>query len=245
MAHTQTTPGESSARLHQAVGILVALALIIAVLVAVFASGSTSELRPGKAVPGAPATIALLKGIPQSGLALGDRNAPVTLFEYGDLQCPSCANFAQEELPGLISTYVRNGRMRIVFRPLDLIGTESVRAARIAVALGAQDRLWQFVELMYRNQGAENSGYVTDTYLKALASAIPGAHVARAFAQRGALRVNADIARSAAEARRLGIDATPSFTIAYTGGKAHRLPVSSAVNSATVEEAIEGMLAHR
>lgn len=243
-ADTQTTPEQSTARLHQAVGILVALALIIAVLVAVFASGSTSELRPGKPVPGASSTISMLKGIHQAGLALGNPRAPVTLYEYGDLQCPSCAGFAQEELPGLISSYVRPGRLRIVYKPLDLIGSDSLRAARMAVALGAQHRLWQFVDLMYRNQGAENSGYVTDTYLKALASAIPGVRLFHALEQRRSAQVNAEIARFAAEAHRLGLVATPSFTVAYTGGPAHHLPAASAVESAVLEEAIEGMLSH-
>ncbi len=226
------------------VGILVASAVIIAVVVAVFASGSTSELRPGKPVPGAPATISMLKGIHQSGLTLGDRSAPVTLFEYGDLQCPSCASFAQEELPGLIRSYVRTGQVRIVFKPLDIIGPESTKAARMAVALGGQDRLWQFIDLMYRNQGSENTGYVTSTYLKALASAIPGANVNRSLAASTSARVSTVIARASAQARQLGVNATPSFTVAKTGGKAHALPASAAAESSVIEEAIEGELNH-
>jgi protein-disulfide isomerase len=224
------------------VGILVASAVIIAVLVAVFASGSTSELRPGKPVPGASATISMLKGVHQSGLVLGNPQAPVTLLEYGDLQCPTCASFAQEELPGLISSYVRPGKVRIVFEPLDLIGPDSMRAAKMAVALGGQHRLWQFVDLMYRNQGAENTGYVTTTYLEALASAIPGANVHRALAARNAARVDAVIARASAQARQLGLTGTPSFTIARTGGKTHRLPESAAAESSVIEEAVEGLL---
>lgn len=243
MASSPKAPPESAARLHQVVGILVACAVIVAVLVAVFASGSTSELRPGQPVPGAAATISMLKGIPQSGLALGDRRAPVTLYEYGDLQCPSCASFAEEELPGLVSSYVRSRRLRIVYRPLDLIGPQSLRAARMAVALGRQHRLWQFVDLMYRNQGAENSGYVTTTYLKALASAIPGAKVRRALAARNSASVDATIASASAEAHRLGLTATPSFTIAAPGGSPHRLPASSAIDSAALQEAIEHELA--
>jgi protein-disulfide isomerase len=246
VAESQTAPVESSARLHQVAGILVASAVIIAVLVAVFASGSTSELRPGKPVPGAPATISMLKGIHQSGLTLGDPSAPVTLFEYGDLQCPSCASFAQEELPGLIRSYVRTGQVRIVFKPLDIIGPESTKAARMAVALGGQDRLWQFIDLMYRNQGSENTGYVTSTYLKALASAIPGANVNRALAAGSSARVSTVIARASAQARELGVNATPSFTVAKTsGGKARALPASAAAESSVIEEAIEGELRHR
>lgn len=223
-------------------GILVASAVIIAVLVAVFASGSTSELRPGKPVPGAPATISMLKGVHQAGAALGNPHAPVTLYEYGDLQCPTCASFAEEELPGLISSYVRPGKVRIVFEPLDLIGSDSLRAARMAVALGGQGRLWQFVDLMYRNQGAENTGYVTTTYLEALASAIPGANVRRALAARNSPRVDVTIARASAQARQLGLTGTPSFTIAPTGGKAHRLPESAASESSVIEEAVERLL---
>ena len=242
MAETRTAPEESAARVHQVVGILVASAVIIAVLVAVFASGSTSELRPGKPVPGASATISMLEGVHQSGLALGNPQAPVTLLEYGDLQCPTCASFAEEELPGLISSYVRPGKVRIVFEPLDLIGPDSMRAAKMAVALGDQHRLWQFADLMYRNQGAENTGYVTTTYLEALASAIPGADVHRALATRSSARVDTVIARASAQARQLGLTGTPSFTIARTGGKAHRLPESAASQSSVIEEAVEELL---
>ncbi len=242
MADSQAAPSESSTRLHQVAAALVATAAIVAVLVAVFTSGSTSELRPGKPVPGTAPTISMLRGVPQQGTALGRSDAPVTLIEYGDLQCPSCASFATEELPGLISAYVRSGELRILYRPLDLIGSDSLRAARMALALAAQDRLWQFIDLMYRNQGAENTGFVTDTYLEALASVIPGADVSRALAQRGSANVNAQIARFAAEAHRLELAATPSFTIARTGGRSHVLPAAAAVDQSAIEEAIERLL---
>lgn len=242
MADSQAAPSESSTRLHQVAAALVATAAIVAVLVAVFTSGSTSELGPGKPVPGSASTISMLRGVPQEGIALGRSDAPVTLTEYGDLQCPSCASFATEELPGLVSTYVRRGELRILYKPLDLIGPDSLRAARMALALAAQDRLWQFVELMYRNQGAENTGFVTDTYLRALASVIPGADVSRALAQRGSASVNAQVARFAAEAHRLKLAATPSFTIARTGGRSQVLPAAAAVDQSAIEEAVERLL---
>lgn len=242
MADSQATPSESSTRLHQVAAALVATAAIVAVLVAVFTSGSTSELGPGKPVPGSASTISMLRGVPQEGIALGRSDAPVTLAEYGDLQCPSCASFATEELPGLVSTYVRRGELRILYRPLDLIGSDSLRAARMALALAAQDRLWQFIALMYRNQGAENTGFVTDTYLRALASVIPGTDVSRALAQRGSASVNAQVARFAAEAHRLRLAATPSFTIARTGGRSEVLPAAAAVDQSAIEEAVERLL---
>ena len=79
-------------------------------------------------------------GIPQDGLSLGDPDAPVTLVEFADLQCPFCAEWAREALPVYVDDYVRTGQMRIEFRPLTFIGNESESAAEIAIAAGEQDK---------------------------------------------------------------------------------------------------------
>src|SRR5207249_2191796 len=104
----------------------------------------------------------LLSGIPQHGNALGSPKAGVTLIEYADLQCPYCGEFARNALPSLIQDYVRTGKVRLVFRGLAFVGPESDAALRASFAAGRQDRLWSFVHLLYTNQGAENSGWVTD-----------------------------------------------------------------------------------
>jgi protein-disulfide isomerase len=87
----------------------------------------------------------------------------------------------------------------------------------VALALGRQQRMWQFLELSYRNQGLENGGYVTDTYLRALASAIPGADVPRALAERGSAAVQAQLAQAGDGARAAHISSTPSFLLARSG----------------------------
>src|SRR5207249_689287 len=198
-----------------------------AVLAAVLTSGSTSELRPGRPVPGAARALALLHGIPQSEATLGDPRAPVTLVEFADLQCPTCASFAEGALPQIIRRYVRSGRVRLMLSALDTIGHDSERAARVAYAIGEQDRLFQFVALMYANQGSENTSYVTDVYLRALAGAIPGVNVGRALAARNGAGPSRELAQARALASRFHVSVTPSFLLYRTGSQPRRFSPES------------------
>ena len=229
-------------RAYQLGALIVTMATVATVLVAILNSGSTSELAPGKPVPGAAPALALLAGIPQHGVALGNPRAPVTLVEFGDLQCPACALFATETLPAIVARYVRSGRVLLVFRAVAFIGRDSGRAARVAYALGEQDRLWQFIELMYRNQGLENGSYVTDTYLRALAGAIPGVDIGAALAAQDSPGVQSQLREAAAEARRLGVTSTPSFLLSHTGGQPRRFSPAG-LDSGSFSEALDRLLA--
>ena len=228
-------------RRYQLGALVVALGLSGAVLAAVLTSGSTSELRPGRPVPGAARTLALLRGIPQSATTLGDQRAPVTLVEFADLQCPTCASFSEDALPRIISRYVRSGRVRLILYALDAIGHDSERAARVAYAVGEQDRLFQFVALMYTNQGSENTSYVTDVYQRALAGAIPGVDVRRALAARNGVGPSRELAQARALASRLHVSATPSFLLYRTGSQPRRFSPES-LDAGSFTAAIERLL---
>jgi protein-disulfide isomerase len=209
-------------RRYQLGALLVTVAGVAVVLISILAGGSTSDLRPGKPVPGAAKTLKIFSGIPQRGIELGNPHAPVTLVELGDLQCPACAQFSAEALPQIVNRYVRTGKVLLVFRALDLIGSDSLLAARMALAVDEQNRLFEFNALMYANQGLENSGYVTDTYLRALAGAIPGVDVGRALAARDSPAVSAQLSEAKQLRLRLQIAATPSFLLYRTGATPRR-----------------------
>jgi protein-disulfide isomerase len=229
-------------RAYQLGAALVSGLAVVAVVVAVLTSGSTSQLAPGKPVPGAGQSLALFAGIPQHGIALGSPKAPVTLVELGDLQCPICAGFATGALPTIVSRYVREGRVRIEFRGLHIIGGDSLRAAQMAAAVGEQNRLWQLIDLMYRNQGAENTGYVTDRYLAALAGAIPGVHVGLALRERNSAAVRSQLAQATALAAHWHIAATPSFLISAPGEARHVFIPADPTSSTPFSEAFEHAL---
>jgi protein-disulfide isomerase len=201
----------------------VALALVTVLVVASGGGDKTSPApRPasaGSAAQGAREVAARLKGIPQDGITLGRPDAPVTLVEFADLQCPFCRDYALQVFPLVVRDYVATGKVRVEFRDLAFLGPDSTKAARAAAAAGAQDKLWNFVEVFYLNQGEENSGYVTDAFLDRMFRAIPGLHVAKAKADaaRGEGTGNVDAGRRLAD--RHGIDGTPSFLYGRTGGR--------------------------
>jgi protein-disulfide isomerase len=242
----RTTGDKRRTHLYQLAALLVSVLAVGAVAIAVLTSGSTSQLAPGKPVPGAAQTRALFAGIPQHGVELGSATAPVTLVEFGDLQCPACAAYAENALPVIVSRYVRGGRVRLVFRSLYSIGSDSLRAARMAGALGEQHHLWEFIDLMYKNQGAENTSYVTDRYLEALASAIPGVDVSQALRERSSAAVQAEIDQARAQAQRLHLQSTPSFLLGRTGQPGHVLSptdLSSASLTGPLDQALASVSA--
>ena len=233
---------DSRRRAYRLGGLLVSALVIVGVLVAVLTSSGPAPLEPGKPVPGAEAALALFAGIPQSGIAVGSPTAPLTLVEFGDLQCPFCAYFATHALPTLVSRYVRTGRLRMVFRSLDGIGHDSLRAARMAQALGEQNHMWQFLDIAYRNQGEENSGYVTENFLSAIAGVIPGVNTALAFRQRNSRAASEQIQQALSMAKAQHLTVTPSFLLYATGGPARRFQPSS-LESSSFTGTLDQMLA--
>jgi protein-disulfide isomerase len=162
--------------------------------------------------------VALLDGIPERGPVLGRPGAPVTLVEFADLQCPFCGQWSRSAFPEIVRDYVRPGKVRIVFRGLRFIGPDSEKALRFAFAAGQQDKLWYAVDLLYANQGQENSGWVTDEFLAGVAAAIPSFDLTQARAVETSQQVDAEIRTANDLAAALGVSETPSFAAGKTGG---------------------------
>jgi len=206
-------------RLFQ-LGAVLTLAVAL-VLVAIVVSGdkdsSTPKKQPGEVVAGQRESSAMLAGIPQSGITLGDPKAKVTVVEFADLQCPFCREYSLQTLPLIVQDYVRSGKVKIEFRTLSFIGADSVSAGKFAAGAAAQDKLWNFVDVFYFNQKQENSGYATAQFIHKVARAVKGldAGAAQAHADsRGAAALTA--ANQLAE--RYGVTGTPTLVVGRTGG---------------------------
>ena len=101
----------------------------------------------------------------------------MTILLYEDFQCPACGQFGRETLPEVLERHVKPGDVKLISQTLAFLGPDSIPAARAALAAGKQDRYWQYAVLLFENQGAENSGYVTDEFLTDLAEETEGLDV--------------------------------------------------------------------
>jgi protein-disulfide isomerase len=129
-------------------------------------------------------------------------------------------------LPRIIDRYVRTGRLRLELRLQHFIGPDSDIAARAANAAATRDRMWDFVDLFYRNQGQGNSGYVSDTFLSRLATAaaLPPKLVLDGSTSAA---MEKPVLAAEAEARAAGLTSTPSFLIGPKAGSGKVLSVSA------------------
>ena len=213
----------------------IAIAAAVA-LVAVALIGRSDSSTPPTATP-----VVDLTGIPQDGPTLGAPDANVTLVEWADPQCPACRLYTEEFFPTVVDEYLRPGTVNTEFRGFPFIGDDSVTAYRFLLAAGEQDKLWNLQEAMYRNQGGENDGWVTDDLIRELGAGIAGLDVDRLFvdAERDDIVSEAQGAEAAGQAA--GILGTPTLQIAIGDGDPYVIQVADVDQLRTaLDDAIAG-----
>jgi protein-disulfide isomerase len=216
-------------RLWQLGGTLAIAVAIVAILIVASQGGKSHKATASDAQKQSAEISALIGGIPQHGMTLGNPKAPLTWVEFADLQCPFCREYTagpDSVLSILIPRYVRTGQMKMEFRNLAFIGADSTTAAQMAAAAGLQNKLWNFVETFYANQQTENTGYVTDPFLKKIATQ-SGLDVPKALKDRNGQNIQNELAAANSLASANGITGTPSFLYGKTGGTLQKLSYSS------------------
>jgi protein-disulfide isomerase len=230
-------------RLVKLASAAVFLAVIaVAVVIVISQSGGGSSGGDSSNLKGQATVAKELTGIPQNGSVLGDPSAKATLVEYGDLQCSTCQFYAERVLPAIIAGPVRSGQAKIDFRPVEVIGAQSVPAAAAANAAGEQGKFWSYIELFYANQGGENSGYVTDSFMTTLAKAAGVPDIGKWDQSRQSPTWNQQLSQHQSQFRKLGFTGTPSFAIQSGNGPVKAIPGqegSTTLPPAAIEAAIK------
>ncbi len=161
--HHQPQPSPKKDRFLP-ISILVAAVVIGgAVIFATFYKGAP-------VVAGAPSGVATPTAQPQPSVSaaqtmqlgardaiLGNANAPVTLVEYGDYQCPFCGEFFSQTQPQIVADYVNTGKVKMVFRDFAFLGAESTVAANAAQCAEDQNKLWAYHDALYAGKVADDA----------------------------------------------------------------------------------------
>ena len=219
------------------------VAVLVGIAIGLGSAGDDESGTTTGPPEGAAETRALFGGIPQSGTELGNPDAKVTLVEFADLQCPFCGEYSREVMPTVVSRYVRQGRVKASLVLLAFLGDDSLEGARMAAAAGRQGKLYQFVDLVYRNQGAEHSGWVTEDYLRRIGRAV-GLDVERAFGDWKAPAIAGEIRAANDLRKRSGVTGTPTVLILRAGAsEPRRLEGDSVLKLEDVTDALDEALA--
>ena len=193
------------------------LVVIVAVAIAIAVSSGGGSSSTTTKTPAAAPVESQFAGIPQNGNVLGDPNAKATLMVFADMQCPFCRDFETKVFPSIVKRYVKDGKLKVVFQPISILGSDSVIASKAVVAAAAQKKMFDYASAFYANQGQENTGYVTSDFLTKLAKSVPGLNPAK-WEQALSTEAGTSLLTAAqAAAQTARISSTPSFMVAKKG----------------------------
>ena len=204
-----------------AAGAVAAVAVLVVVSIVVTGGGDNGSTTTTGG------SSALFAGIPQQGTTLGAPGAPVTLVQFEDMQCPVCREYQEDGFSGVVDEYVRPGKVKVEFRGFPFIGDDSVKAYRFLLAAAEQDKLWNLQEALYRNQGDENSGWVTDDLVRRVAGEIPGLDVDKLVADASRPAIEQEAAGASKAASNAGITGTPTFLLEIGDQQPYRVTFGS------------------
>jgi protein-disulfide isomerase len=240
---------QANPRVLAIAGGVVALAAVAIVLGIVFTRGggtSLGDLPPvgsvANGLPGASDVQSQFKGIPQSGLVLGSPDAPVTMVEYIDLQCPICQAFETQVMPNILRQYVRTNKVRVEVRVLGFIGPDSHRGRLAMIAAADQNKAFNFAEILYLNQGAENSGWLDDSMIGQAAASIPGMQVQELLSARSSSAAKDKAKEFDTQGTTDKVGGTPTVFVGKTGTKGKQVALTSGTDQQSLVDALEAAL---
>jgi protein-disulfide isomerase len=217
--------------------VVIAAAVVAVVVIAGGGKGADTSTTTGSISTSTTSdSFAYLKGVPQHGDALGAPSAPATLVVYEDPQCPFCRDWALGALPSVVTDYVRTGKLKLVYRGVEVIGPNSQKGLRAIYAAAKQNKLWNLADALYRRQGAENSGWITDAVIRSAAKAA-GANADAILIASSSVTVTADLRQAATSAGNDAVQGTPTFVLERPPAVSKELQVT-ALDPVTFETAL-------
>ena len=146
-----------------------------------------------------------------TGHSMGKADAPLTMVEFTDLQCPYCRQFAVATFDEIKKNWIDTGKLRYISRdfPLDF-HPQAMPAARAARCAGEQGKFWEMRLALVRNANLLTADYIKKTAGDLKLDAAPFATCT------ASTKFDAEIRAEMQEGARLGIEGTPTFVVGRT-----------------------------
>jgi protein-disulfide isomerase len=249
-----------------AIGGGVALVIVIVVVLAVVlgsgggSSGSgvvrkadmaglpaTGDQNWAGAVQGADEANNLFKGIPQNGLTVGNPKAPVTMEMFIDVQCPVCKDYEVNHLPGVVTKYIRTGKVQLHLKPWAFLGgpaSQSFTGRLGLIAAADQNKGFEYAKALYDNQGAEESGWLNGQEMAALAASVTGLNLAQWSDDTNGSAAQAIADQVDQLAKQKNVTGTPTILVGPTNGKLQVASGATTYDPTGVDQALAAAVAN-
>ncbi len=198
--------------------LLPASILIAAVLISgsvLYTSGSPQTGSPNGQDLGPPVVSGEGLELNEGDVILGDPNAPVTLIEYSDFQCPFCGRFYSQTEPLIKENYIQTGKVKFVYRHFAFLGPESRAAANAVECAKDQGSFWDFHNEIFDAEirdGQEHNGNLDRALFLSIAQKL-GLDTAEYTSCLDTNKYNDKVESDYNVAQQLGVAATPTIFV--------------------------------
>jgi protein-disulfide isomerase len=156
----------------------------------------------------------------------GDKNAPVTIVEITDYQCPFCSRHALQTLPQIEKEYIATGKVKyyVLDLPLETIHRDAFKAAVAVRCAGEQGKYWEMHDRLFANQQTLNQWDAHATAINLDAAKFGACLSSDKYA--------ADVRRDIAQTHAAGVSGTPGFYFGTAAPNGSKVKTSKFVNGA-------------
>ena len=208
-----------------AIGAVIASIVIVTVMFGVNGIFDESELaiKPTPEMDSVgPTEITMETFVENGSTVYGDPNAPITLVEFGDYQCHYCNVFFETIEGDIITNYVETGKVKIIFKDYNIIGSDSVNASHGAHCAKDQGMFWEYHDILYSNWTGENNGWASPENLTLFAEEI-NLDMDKWVKCMDEKLHSKTILTSNEDAKKLQLTGTPAFFVISSDGQVSKL----------------------
>jgi protein-disulfide isomerase len=142
----------------------------------------------------------------------GDSNAPITIIEFSDFQCPYCGRFAADAGHQIDEQYVEAGLVRFGYQHFAFLGPESQKAAEASECAAEQGAFWPYHDLLFGRLTGENRGSLTAAGLRQYAAEV-GLDTEAFDVCMNSGKYASVVTTETSSAQSLGVTGTPAFLV--------------------------------